>query len=130
MRQISLLPGGCHQCSQPVVYASPNIIIFASKLSFYIIDATTFVIKKIITTQLSSMLSMSVNPNNENFVVVSGSDRYLSVWKLDCEECVQKVNVPADIVVWDPHDQNNVAVITNVNKNKVAIFSWYVKSHN
>jgi hypothetical protein len=124
MRQIALIPGGCHQCLQPVVYASSSVVLFASKLSLYIMDSETFIIKKIMTTQISSMLSMSVNPNDENLIVVSGSDQYLAVWKIDTEECILKISVGgADILAWDTHDPNNILVIKN--EERIIALSWY-----
>lgn len=125
MRQISLLPAGCHQCDQSIVYASESKLVYSSKLALYVVNPITFTVEKIISTQTRSLLSMSVNPNNDNFVACSGSDGIVCVWDLSTEECTVRFAHPADILAWDPHKPNNCAII--VNRPKIQLFSWYCK---
>jgi WD40 repeat protein len=124
MRQISLLPAGCHQCDQSIVYASESKLIYSSKLALYVVNPVTFMVEKIISTQTRSLQSMSVNPNNDNFVACSGMDGIVCIWDLSTEQCTVRFSHSADILAWDPHNPNNCAIV--VNRPKIQLYSWCV----
>lgn len=122
MRQISLLPAGCHKCDQTIVYASDSKLIFSSKLALYVINPHTFTVERIISTQARSLQSMSVNPSNDDFIACSGVDGMICIWNIATEQCTRKFAQAADILAWDPHNPKNCAII--VNRPKIQLYSW------
>jgi WD40 repeat protein len=116
MRQIGLLPAGCHQCDQIVIHASDEKLIFASKLALYVLNAKTYAMERIISCQARSIVSLSVNSYDMDLVACSGVDGTVCVWNISSEEVVVKCAHPCNSLAWDPHDKNKCALLSNYPK--------------
>ena len=116
MRQIGLLPAGCHQCDQIVIHASEDKLLFASKLALYVINAKSYATERIISCQARSIISLSVNPFNMNLVACLGVDGTVCVWDISTEEVMIKCAHPCNALAWDPHNQYQCALVSNYPK--------------
>ena len=126
MRQIGLLPAGCHQCDQIMVHASDEKLLFASKLALYVLNARTYALERIISCQARAIASLSVNSYDMNLVACSGYDGTVCVWDISTEEVVVKSAHPCNAVAWDPHNKNMCALLSN--NPKMTLHIWNAKA--
>lgn len=122
MRQIGLLPAGCHQCDQIIIHASDEKLLFASKLALYVLNAKTYAMERIISCQARAIISLSVNSFDMDQVACSGVDGTVCVWNISTEEVVAKCVHPCISVEWDPHNKNMCALLSN--NPKLTLHMW------
>ena len=128
MNQIAILPAGCLISSKDILFSNEQRILYSSNLAVYILNAQSFVIEKIITVTERTIAAIAVSPHNNNLLIATGCDGYLSLWKLNEEELVCRVSVQANtgfLLAWDPFSPDHCAVL--MNKPTMRLLYWNMK---
>ncbi len=98
-------------------------IFYASTLAVYIINATTFVLEKIISLNHKAIVSISISPHDSNLMVVSGMDGSICLWNVEKEEILSKIQITSGAnLVWNPHSKLTCAIIAN--EATLKMYSW------
>lgn len=124
MRQIAILPSGCQERTiGSTLHFAEERIYYASTLAVYVINATTFVLEKIISLNHKAITSINISPHDSNLMVVSGMDGSVCLWNVEKEEILSKIQIPTGAcLVWNPHTKLSCAVITN--ESTLKMYSW------
>jgi len=124
MRQIAILPSGCQERTiGSTLHFAEERIYYASTLAVYVINATTFVLEKIISLNHKAITSINISPHDSNLMVVSGMDGSVCLWNVEKEEILSKIQIPTGAcLVWNPHTKLSCAVITN--ESTLKMYAW------
>jgi len=124
MRQVAILPSGCQEKTIGLtLHFDEDRIFYASTLAVYIINATTFVLEKIISLNHKAIVSISISPHDSNLMVVSGMDGSICLWNVEKEEILSKIQITTGAnLVWNPHSKLTCAIIAN--EATLKMYSW------
>ncbi len=114
MRQVGLIPSGCQVSKQnSILYYDEEHLIYASSLAVYVLNSTNFTIKKILSSNQRSIVSISVSSINKNLLAVSGDEGLITIWKIQEEEiiCQTQVNT-SNTVAWDPFSAEYCGILS------------------
>ena len=128
MNQIAILPAGCLISSKDTLFSNEQFILYSSNLAVYILNAQTFIVEKIIAVAAQTIASIAVSPHNNNFLIATGCDGFLSLWMLKEEQLICRVNVQAStgfLLAWDPFSHDHCAVL--MNQPTMRLLYWDVK---
>ena len=144
MKQAAILSAGCLISSKLVLFSNKKYIIYASNLSIYVLNSQHFALEKVVAVTERTLLSISVNPQDNNLIIATGLDGSISLWKINEEECVCKVNLTITdsnspsrpivytsktiLVAWNPHNIGHCSFVTIVD-NSMRIMDWCVCHH-
>lgn len=96
MQQIAILPAGCLVSSKNILFSNEHRIMYSSNLAVYVLNAQTFIIEKIIAVTERTVVSIAVSPHDNNLLVATGFDGFVSLWRLNEEELVSRINIQAN----------------------------------
>jgi WD40 repeat protein len=128
MRQTALLPSGCQLRGFNILGSSENSLFYASTLAVYMLDAKTFIIKKILSSGDKSIASLTVSPHNNDLIAISTIDGIMRAWDTEEETVIgrSELNASASVYLeWDPHNKDSCLAL--VCAPAVQVFSWDVR---
>lgn len=131
MNQIAILPAGCLISSKDILFSNEQCILYSSNLAVYILNAQTFVIEKIIAVTERTISSIAVSPHNNNLLIATSCDGYLSLWKLNEEELVCRLSIQPNttfLLAWDPFNPDHCVVA--MNRPALRVLLWDMRKVN
>jgi WD40 repeat protein len=125
MRQLALLPSGCHVREiGDRMFFSRDRIYYGSTLAVYILNAHTFSVEKILPCGPKTICSMSVCPLNQNMIAVSCIDGFVCVWDVDADEMTHKISLKFQVnIIWD-FSVSTTCTLVSKDVNSVKVYIW------
>lgn len=125
LRQVNLLPSGCQEASaNSILHFSERRIIYASSLAVYVLNAKTFAVEKILSSNQRAITCLALSPVHSNLLAVSSQDNSVTVWDIDDEAIVSRSTMTcATFASWDYASAEYVTLLA---LDSVRLFSWKV----
>jgi len=134
MEKIAIISSGCLVSSKYNVWSSEKLIVYASSLACYVLDAETFALEKVMPVADRTIIGIAVNPSRPMELMSIALDGYLNLWNMQDEECLYRVclepsaqqgetqraayvspskwtNSPNYLLAWDPFNADQCVVV-------------------
>ncbi len=91
MRQVGLIPSGCHLGMKGGLYFADRKIYYSSTLAVYVLSSDNFNIESIVSINEKSISATSLSPHNSNHMAVAGLDGQVSLYDIGREEVLGRL---------------------------------------
>lgn len=123
LKQIGLLQSGSQIASfNSTLYYGEDRIIYASSLAVYILNADTYMVEKILSSNQRSVTAISVSQQDRNLLIVGSVEGIITVWNIEEETILRRIAVSFPIsVCWDPSSAESCFILA---LDSLRLFSW------
>lgn len=124
LKQTSLLSSGCQIFKYgDILYMDNERIIYAASLAVYILDASTYIVQKVLSINTKALSSIGICPGNKNLLVITSIDGSASIWDIEQEETLNNINMNRHTFAnWYPFDQNIIGLVCNTPF--IKLYEW------